>query len=276
MVAYKQEDIVKVHVHTFTPGEVLARLQRYGEFLTVKIENMSLGHSDAAPAPAPAKKKLFSVVTVASGEGMIALLGEMGADQIIPGGQSFNPAAEDFVAAFERCNSDHIIVLPNNKNVVMAAKQAAELYEGAEIHVIETKNMMQGFSALSVITPGITDMEMLIASAVRAAEEVTDCEVTAAVRDAHVGGFDIKSGDFMAISGGRIVAVKPTAEEALLEMLAGADADLCEIITVFVGKAVTEERRAALTEALEETYGDCEITFYEGGQDIYDYYLALE
>ena len=280
VVAYKQEDIVKVHVHTFTPGEVLARLQRYGEFLTVKIENMSLGHSDeaapAAPAAPTAPKKKFSVVTVASGDGMTALLSELGADQIIAGGQSFNPAAEDFVAAFERCNSEHIIVLPNNKNVVLAAKQAAELYDGAEIHVIETKNMMQGFSALSVITPGITDIDAVIAGAKRAAADVIDCEVTAAVRDAHVGGFDIHTGDYMAISGGQIVAVKPTAEEALLEMLAGADTDLCEIITVFVGKAVSEERRAALTEALEAAYEDCEITFYEGGQEIYDYYLALE
>ncbi|MBE6690429.1 MAG: DAK2 domain-containing protein [Ruminococcaceae bacterium] len=275
VVAYKQDDIVKVHVHTFTPGAVLAALQNYGEFLTVKIENMSLGHSESE-RPKPEKKKPFSVVAVAAGEGIAALFTDMGADQIIEGGQSFNPSAEDFVKAFRHCNSEHIIVLPNNKNVVMAAKQAAELYEEAEIHVIETKNIMQGFGALSVITPGIDDVAAQISGATRAAADVIDCEVTAAVRDAHVGGFDIKAGDFMAISGGHIVAVKPTAEEALLEMLAGADADLCEIITVFVGKAVTEERRAALAEALEETYGDCEISFYEGGQEIYDYYLALE
>ena len=275
VVAYKQDDIVKVHVHTFTPGAVLAALQAFGEFLTVKIENMSLGHSEKAPAKAEPKKKL-AVVAVASGDGLSALFTDMGADRIIAGGQTANPSTEEFLEAFKACNAEHIIALPNNKNVLMAAKQAAGLYGDAEVHVLETKNLMQGYAALAVITPGITDIEAVLSGAKRAAEGVTDCEVTVAVRDATVDGFEIKTGDYIAISGGRIVAVADTAEAVALQMLEQADTDLAEIITVFAGKQVSAERRAAFVEMLEEQYPDCEIVAFEGGQDVYDYFLAIE
>jgi len=278
VVAYKQEDIVKVHVHTFTPGEVLTRLQAFGEFLTVKIENMSLGHSEAEKRTEKKteQKKKFSVVAVASGDGISALFTDMGAHRIIAGGQTANPSIEEFIEAFEACDSENIIVLPNNKNIILAAKQAAQLYTDAAVHVVETKNLMQGYSALSVINPGVTDIEALVGSAARAAQSVLDCEVTRAVRDANIDGFVIRQGDYMAISQNRIVATAPTAEQAALAMLEGADTDLCEIITVFTGKGVTDERRVALTQQLQELYEDCEITVYEGGQDVYDYFLSIE
>lgn len=275
IVAYKQDDIVKVHVHTFCPGQIMARLQEFGEFLTVKIENMSLGHSETTKPKAKPKKR-FSVVAVASGDGMTALFTQMGADQVISGGQTANPSTEEFIDAFRLCDSEHILVLPNNKNIILAANQAAEIYQYAAVHVVETKNLMQGYSALSVITPGITDMEVLIQSAENAAGSVIDCEVTQAVRDAVIDGNTIKQGQFIAISSGKIVATADSAEEAALQMLEQADADLCEIITLFVGKQVSHERRVALTEQLKEIYCDCEITVYEGGQEVYDYFLALE
>lgn len=279
VVAYKDGDIVKVHVHTHCPGDVLSRMQAFGEFLTVKIENMSLGHSETEKpksAPKPKNKKKFSVVSVASGEGLSALFSQMGADFIISGGQTSNPSTEEFIDAFKKCETEDILVLPNNKNVILAARQAAELYSDANIHVIETKNLMQGYSALSVITPGITDVSSLIASAERAAADVTDAEITRAVRDADIGGVHVKQGDYIAISVGDIVAVANTAEDAVLNMLKAADTDLCELITLFVGKDVSAERRAELTETLKEIYCDCEVTVYEGGQDVYDYFLAIE
>ena len=250
-------------------------MQAYGEFLTVKIENMSLGHSEEAPKKKEKPKK-FSVVAVAKGEGMSALFRDMGADCIVTGGQSANPSIEEFVKAFESCNAEHIIVLPNNKNVILAAKQAAEVYTGAAVHVVGTKNLPQGYSALSVITPGLTDVDAVIASAENAAGGVTDGEITRAVRDATVNGRVIHKGDYMAISEGEIVATGETAEEALLSMLETADTDLCELLTLFVGKEVDEARRAAITEQLQELYEDCEITVYDGGQDVYDYLVALE
>lgn len=275
IVAYKQGDIVKVHVHTFSPGDVLARMQAFGEFLTVKVENMSLGHSESKRSK-PTNNKKFSLVAVASGDGMAALFTQMGVDRIISGGQTANPSIEEFLEAFEDCETENIIVFPNNKNVLLAAKQAAEIYKDAKIYIVESKNLMQGYSALSVITPGITDMQVLTASAQRAADSVIDGEITKAVRDANIDGVSIKSGDYIAISQGKILAAADNAEDTVLKLLEKVDTDLCEIITLFVGKNVSAERRAALTEQIKEQYDECEVVVYEGGQDIYDYYLAIE
>ena len=273
IVAYKNEDILKVHVHTFTPGEVLARMQSYGEFLTVKIENMNLGHTDNEKKK---PKKDFAVVAVAQGDGMTALFTDMGADKIVSGGQSANPAINDFVEAFKECNAEHIIVLPNNKNIVLAARAAAELYTDATVHVINAKNIAAGYAALSVINPGFKDIEALVASAERAASDVIDGEITRAVRDTVINEKTITEGDYIAISGGSIVAVTDTPEDAVLAMLEASDIDFCEIITLFVGAGVSAEKRAELTEQLKEIYDEYEINVYEGGQEVYDYIVAVE
>lgn len=275
VVAYKQDDIVKVHVHTFDPGRILSRVQAFGEFLTVKVENMNLGHSQTEIAK-PKNHKNFAVVAVAMGDGISALFSRMGADQIVSGGQSANPSIEDFVTAFKACDAENIIVLPNNKNVILAARAAAELYGDASVYVLETKSLIEGYSALSVITPGITDMDTLTSSANRAACDVTGGEITKAVRDATVNGRAVKCGEYMAISEGEIVAVDDCAEDAVLKMLEAADTDLCEIITLFVGKNVADEQRVSLTEQLKELYDECEIVVYDGGQDVYDYLVAIE
>lgn len=279
IVAYKQDDIIKVHVHTFSPGEILARMQNFGEFLTVKIENMNLGHTKTDTETVKEKKKAtknFAVVTVAQGEGMSALFTQMGADKIVSGGQSANPSIEDFIEAFKDCNAKDIIVLPNNKNIFLAAKQAAELYTDIPVHVISTKNIAQGYAALSVINPGFKDIDALISSAERAAADVIDGEITRAVRDANINGKSISVGDYMAISGGNIVSVKNNPEDAVISMLEESDIDLCEIITLFIGANVSAEKRIELTERLNEIYDEYEIVIYEGGQDVYDYLVAVE
>lgn len=277
IVAYKQDDIVKIHVHTFTPGLVLAKLQEYGEFLTVKIENMSVGHSETEKQKDKKKKrKKFSVVSVSTGDGISALFTDMGVDVVINGGQTQNPSTEEFIDAFNECNSEHIIVLPNNKNIILAAKQAGELYTDAQVHVVETKNLPEGYCALAVINPGFTDMQLLTDSAARAAKEVQSIEVTKAVRDASIDGVSVKQDDYMAIGAGRVQSTAATAEEAVLKALEALDTDFAEIITLFAGNNVSAEKRAALTETLSEIYDECEIVVYEGGQEVYDYYVAVE
>lgn len=279
IVAYKQDDIVKVHVHTFTPGLVLAKMQEYGEFLTVKIENMSVGHSESENKKEKDKKKKrkkFSVVSVSTGDGISALFTDMGVDRIINGGQTQNPSTEEFIEAFSDCNSEHIIVLPNNKNIILAAKQAGEIYTDAQVHVVETKNLSEGYCALAVINPGFTDMQVLTDSALRAAKDVQSVEVTKAVRNATIDGVNVNKDDYMAIGSGKVQSTAETAEEAVLKALDALDTDLAEIITLFAGKNVTADRRVALTEELEEIYDECEIVVYEGGQDVYDYYVAVE
>lgn len=277
IVAYKEKDIIKVHVHTFNPGMILTRAQEYGEFLTLKIENMSLGHSDAqVQKQKKESNKKFSVLTVATGEGMCALFKDMGADAIVAGGQSANPSTEEFIKAFEECSTEYIIVLPNNKNVFLAAKQAAEMYKDAKIYIVPTRSLMQGYGALSVITPGITDIEMLVKNAENAANSVVGSEITRAVRDATINGVSIKQGEYIAITDGEITASEASAREAVFAMLDEIDMDDYEIITLFVGKGVSEDERVSLTEEIEEAYPDCEVVVYEGGQDVYDYLIAIE
>ena len=273
IVAYKQDDILKVHVHTFTPGDILSRMQAFGEFLTVKIENMNLGHTGNEKKK---PSKSFEVVAVSQGDGMAALFKDMGADVIVPGGQSLNPSIEDFISAFEQCSANDIIVLPNNKNIILAANQAAKIYTDANVHVLNTKNIASGYGALSVITPGIKDIDALVSSAERAAGGVIDGEITVAVRDAVIDGKMIHEGDYLALSGGEVVSVSATAEDAVLDMLSNIDIELCEIITLFVGEHVSEECRASLTERLKEAYEDFEIVVYNGGQEVYDYLIAIE
>lgn len=273
IVAYKQDDILKVHVHTFTPGDILSRMQAFGEFLTVKIENMNLGHTETEKKKS---SKNFEVVAVSQGGGIAALFKDMGADVIVPGGQSLNPSIEDFISAFEQCSANDIIVLPNNKNIILSANQAAKIYTDAKVHVLNTKNIAAGYSALSVITPGIKDVDALVSSAERAAGGVIDGEITVAVRDALIDGKTIHEGDYLALSGGDVVSVSATAEDAVLDMLSNTDIELCEIITLFVGEHVSEECRASLTEKLKEAYEDFEIVVYNGGQEVYDYLIAIE
>ncbi|MBQ9407803.1 MAG: DAK2 domain-containing protein [Clostridia bacterium] len=276
VVAYKTDDIVKVHVHTFTPGRILSKMQDYGEFLTVKIENMQLGHTEQPDGEAKAEKKPFCVVAVYSGEAMGQRFRDLGADELICGGQTSNPSAQDFIRAFARCNSDNILVLPNNKNIVMAAKQAAELYENADVHVIETENFLQGLSALAVITPGISDMDTLTVSALHAAKGVKCCEITRAVRDAVVGGVSIREGQYMALGEGGLCALGDTPEDAAKEMIRRQDMELSEIVTLFTGKQADGERAEALRQELEKLCPDCEVNLLSGGQDVYDYLIGIE
>ncbi len=275
IVAYKTDDIVKVHVHTFRPGDILARMQEFGEFLTVKIENMSLGHSETEKVK-PEKKKDFAVLAVASGDGIQALFTDLGADAIVSGGQTANPSIEEFIEAFDSLNAENIIVFPNNKNVILAAKQASELYDRAKIHIIESKNIMQCYAALSVITPGIKDIDALISSINRAIKNVVGSEITRAVRNVTLNGRDIVEGDYISITDGEISSVSESAELAVEELLESLDMDDYEIITLFVGKCVDDETRTEFTEKLEDMYPYCEIVIYESGQELYDYLVAIE
>ena len=276
IVSYKTGDVVKVHVHTENPGFVLTKAREYGELLTVKIENMSLQHNDTEAEKNKREHVPMAVVTVATGEGMSELFTTIGADKIISGGQTQNPSAEDFIKAFEEVNADDIIVLPNNKNIFLTAVHASSMWDEDRVHIIPTKTLMQGYAALSMISHD-GDVEGAIESANEAIENVIDVEITYAVRDAIVGGTNIKKGEYMAISNSSIKATASTPEEALLTMLEGLDElDEREVISVFVGCDVTEAKRAELTETLTERYPDHEIMFYNGGQAVYSYLIAIE
>lgn len=276
IVSYKTGDVVKVHVHTENPGLVITKVREFGEMLTVKIENMSLQHNETEVAKPKKEHSPLAVLAVASGEGMCELFTSIGADKIISGGQTNNPSAEEFLKAFEEADADKIVVLPNNKNIFLTAKQASEMWDKSEVYIIPTKTLMQGYAALSVISP-CDDIHAIIKSATDAASNVIGAEITYAVRDAVIGGAEVKKGEYMAISSSEIKATAKTAEQALLNMLSSVDeiGDY-EIITVFVGKDVSDDVRAELTEKIEELYPDHELIVYDGGQEVYSYLLAIE
>ncbi len=288
IVAFQTDSIVKIHVHTLTPEKVLAHCREFGEFLTVKIENMSLQHSsiegeeESAPAPAegsapaaPAKK--YGVVAVCTGPGIEALYRDFGTDEVVEGGQTQNPSTNDFLDAFAKVNAEHIFVFPNNGNIFMAAQQAAELYTAAKVHVIPSKNIGSGYVALSGANFENEDPEAIVAEMTEAMSRVTAGYVSPSIRDAEINGVQIKNGDTIGIIGKEIVLSEKermTASCALAKkLLDGPDKFM---LTVFCGKDASAEEQAEFKSLLEQSCPDAELYFIDGGQDIYPYIFVAE
>ena len=296
VVAFKEDDIVKLHVHTPNPGTVLNELRRYGEFLTVKIENMALQHeeiiksgADSAAGKAggsgsgksssakKAEHKHIAIVCVANGDGIKKAFTDFGADIIIDGGQTGNPPASAFIDAYKQLNADHILVLPNNSNIILTAQQSASLYSETQIHIIPTKSVQQCFSALAVINPLAEDVEAMLEDVQETVDNVISGDVAVAIRDAELCGKQIKTGDYLGMFGEKVVSVTKDKLSALMEMLAAIeDIDDRELLTLFVGKDVSQEEADKAEELMTEKYPDLEITVYNGGQDVYSFLAAVE
>ncbi len=284
IVIIRDGDILKLHAHTKTPSDILTFCQNYGEFLETKIENMSLQHSERTKRQEAAVKeekkkphKPYGIVTVAKGEGFTALFSSLGADIVIDGGQTQNPSTKDFLSAFEELSCDNIIVLPNNSNILLTAKQASELWEGVPVTIIPTKTLPEGYSALSVFNASVTDIDEQISDITSAVEAVISGEVTLAVRDTVVNSIEVKENDAIGILSGELVTAKPTEKEALISLIENIDdIDEREILTLFVGKDVSENDRADVTEAIEEAFPELTVEVFIGGQEIYSYVVAVE
>ena len=285
IVAFKTDSIIKIHVHTFTPEKVLAHCREYGEFLTVKIENMSVQHTESieetasalAKPEVKATAKQYGVVAVAIGEGIENLFAELGTDEIIQGGQTQNPSTNDFLAAFERINAKHIIVLPNNSNIVMAAQQAAELYDKATVHVIPSKNIGTGYVALTALNFESDDVETNLAEMTEAMKRVTAGYISPSIRDTNMNGLEIHNGDTIGIIEKEIVVSEKDKTEAA-HKLASMLLELPEkfMLTIFSGKDTTEEEQTELEAYLSEKYPDSEVYYIDGGQEIYPYIFVAE
>ena len=275
IVCVKSDSIVKIHVHTFTPEKALELGRRYGEFLTIKIENMSVQHSEVQTA-APKKEKVkFAFIPVASGEGIAEYFMSIGASAIVSGGQTNNPSVDDFLDTFRKFDAEHIIVLPNNSNIIFTANQAAELYKDAPVHVIPTRSVMEGYGALSMANPFYDTVEELLDDMTMGTDGVTTAYVTTAIRDTHMDGLDVKEGQYIGLSGKHLVVNgedKMAVAEALVKKLANPRQ---EIIMGFYGNGMTESEIGQLRDALQETYPRTEIAFIDGKQDVYDLILSL-
>ena len=283
-------DLVKVHIHTANPGPVLDFCVHQGDLLNIEIKNMKEQHADlaqrlqeqpaaAAQAPALAAEDAplasLSVVAVAAGEGLEAVFRSLGAEAVVTGGQTMNPSTQDILAAAEHCPAPTVFILPNNKNVILAAQQAATL-SAKELRVIPTRSVPEGISALVAFRPDL-EPERAQAAMQRAAGEVQTGEVTYAVRDTQFGELEIHEGDILGLWNGQVKLTGAAPDEVVQALLAEMmEQTGGEVITLYWGEGVNEPQAESLANLLRGQYPDCEVEVQFGGQPLYFYLFSLE
>ncbi|UOQ43096.1 DAK2 domain-containing protein [Halobacillus salinarum] len=280
LLVVSDEDLVKVHIHVEQPGDALNLGQQFGSFIHIKIENMREQHTsivgDRKPAnEPPAEKAEYGIVTVAMGDGVKKLFESLGATVVIEGGQTMNPSTQDLSQAIVKAHAKRVILLPNNKNIVMAAEQAADMSED-EVIVIPTKTIPQGMSALLGFNPE-AELETNKQEMSGLMSVVKTGQITYAVRDTQIEGLTIEKGHFMGIAEGKISSTdkdKLTAAKSLLKQMVDEEED--EILTVIYGEDVKASEVEELETFLEDQFEDLEIEVHQGGQPIYSYIFAVE
>ena len=287
VVCFREGTIVKVHVHTMKPGDILNHCQRYGEYLTLKIENMSLQHneqSEKAPEsaagsymPAATKpKKPYGIVTVAAGEGLRKLFLELGCDVVVDGGQSMNPSAKDFINAFDSIHSETILVYPNNSNILLTAQQAAELYDRAEVRIVPTRTIGEGYAGISMLNTASGDTETILAEQAEAISAVVTGQVSTAIRDTENHGVCVRAGDCIGFVGDTIYTAQKDPSAAAAALADALGAGNFDILILLAGSGVDPQAAGALRDELEEAYPMTEIILLDGGQPIFDYIMIFE
>ena len=287
IVVVADEDIIKVHVHTNHPGKAIEKGLTYGELTNMKIDNMreehrerlNLTQAEAQVEEQPAKpeepRKDYGFVAVSIGQGMNDIFRELGVDYLIEGGQTMNPSTEDMLNAIEQVNAETVFILPNNKNIILAATQAQSLVEDKNVVIIPTTTVPQGISAIIGFDPE-ADAEENEESMKDIIECVKTGEVTYAVRDTSINGITIKIDDIMGIDDDGIKKVGQDVEKVTLELLEEMVDEDSELISIYYGADTTKEQAEALLEKVEETYGDCDVQLEYGGQPIYYFLLSVE
>ena len=266
-------ELVKVHVHTNQPGVALSKALELGELDKLKIENM-LEQNRALMKKYEEEKKEMGMLAVSAGEGLTSIFKDLMVDAVIEGGQSMNPSASDIADAVARINAENVFVFPNNKNIILAAEQAKSLVENKMIHVIPTKNIPQGFAAALAFNPDLPVDENK-ANMIHALDTVSVGQVTYAVRNTRLYGFDLKVGDIMGLDNKKILAKGTEVGTVTMELIDKLRSDE-EIITLYYGQDVKEEDAEKLRDELAEKYPDCDVELHYGGQPIYYYFIALE
>ena len=282
LVVVQDEDICKVHVHTNTPGDVLSIAQQYGEFNTIKIENMRIQHSEIMSAELKEEKPVvkkelrkYALIACCSGNGIKETFKELGVDYIVDGGQSMNPSTEDFLKAIDEVYAENVIIIPNNSNIILAAEQSASLREEFNIRVLKNKSIATGYASLMDFdaTQSIDDN---IAAMQDKVNSMNYGEVTYAIKNTEFKGHTINQNDFMGISKGDIIAVDKSRLETTKKLLQGIVDEDREIVTIFYGLDATEEELEALENFVYEINDSIEVELIEGKQDIYTYIIAVE
>lgn len=284
IVCVADEDIVKIHVHTNDPGLAIQRALTYGQLSRMKIDNMREEHQEklirdaeklAAEQAKKEPRKDVGFIAVSIGEGMNEIFRELGVDYIIEGGQTMNPSTEDMLTAIDQVNADHIFILPNNKNIILAANQAQALTEDKDIIVVPTKTVPQGITAIINYVPE----EDAKANEEMMKEEIKNVktgQVTYAVRDTHIDDKEIHEGDIMGIGDEGILSVGQSVEATTKEMLSLMADEDSKLISIYYGQDTQEEDAEKLASEIEELYPDADVDLHCGGQPIYYYVLSVE
>jgi len=280
IVTVRNGSIVKLHVHTRQPQKVLDFCQRYGEFLKIKIENMSLQHNNTVTeekenAPTKERKK-YGVVAVASGEGLKETFRERGADVIVDGGQSMNPSAEDFIAAFDDANADVIFVFPNNANIILAAQQAAHLYEKSDVRVIESTSIGAGYASLAMLDTSSRDTDLIASELHEAMQGVITAEISHCIRDAKMGNTEVHTGDYIGFADKELLAVNNNRLVTVCETMDNLNLDAHDICILIYGKDAGAEEASRIEAYFRARYRGKELYVINGGQDVYDYIMIIE
>ena len=281
IVAFKDDDIVKVHVHTFDPGVVLTECRKYGEFLTLKIENMNVSHTESENTlPTQKEEKVhkeYAVVAVANGSGLVSAFKDMGVDEVVTGGQTMNTSTEDLLKAFENIDADNILVYPNNGNIYMAAKIAAENYDKANVVVIPTKTIAEGYSAISMLDFDGVTIDDILEVEYEAIERVKTLEVTYAVRDAEINGINIKKDEFICLYNHDLISACKSRVEAVKNAFDNiSDFSEKEVLTLVYGADVNELEVNEIGAYAKSLNPFIEVYPIKGCQDIYSYIIGLE
>lgn len=278
LLVVNDDEIVKVHVHTEDPGLVMQEGLKYGSLIKIKVDNMRNQHeaqvqkTDAEESKAEAKD--FGLIAVVAGEGLSAIFKAQGVDYVISGGQTMNPSTEDIVKAIEAVNAKQVIILPNNKNIFMAAQSAAEVVD-IPAAVVETRTVSQGFTSLLAFDPS-KSLEDNVADMSASLSDVVSGSVTLAVRDTTIDGLEIHENDFLGMVDGKIVVSNPDMEATLKAAFEKMIDEDSEIVTIFVGEEGDQDLAEELAEYLEETYEDVEVEIHQGDQPVYPYLMSVE
>lgn len=268
--------LIKIHVHTNEPNKALTYALEMGEIWNIKVENMLEQNRELKKKQSQLKQeqKAFGMVSVAAGDGMIAVFKDLGVDYVIEGGQTMNPSANDIALAVDKVPSDHVFVFPNNKNIILAAEQAKNLTKKF-IHVIPTVSIPEGVAAMLAFNIDGTLEENK--EAMKAAKDsVLSGSVTHSVRETHVDGFDLKDGDIIGLSGGKIVAKDKLVGEATMKLVEKMVDDTKVNITLFYGQDVQQEDAEELQSKLADRFPQCEVTVLPGGQPVYYYIISVD
>lgn len=278
LLVVNDDEIVKVHVHTEDPGLVMQEGLKYGSLVKVKVDNMRNQHEAQVEKEErqakPVEEKEYAIIAVAAGDGLADIFKAQGVDYIISGGQTMNPSTEDFVKAVEGLNARNIIILPNNKNILMAAQSAAEVIDQPAA-VVETKTIPQGLTSLLAFDES-KSIEENYERMSAALADVVSGSVTTAVRDTTIDGLEIHENDNLGMVDGKIVVSNPDMMETLEETFAHMLDEDSEIVTIYVGEEGSEEVANELAQSLAEKYEDVEVEIHQGGQPVYPYLFSVE